>query len=165
MSTTASIYHKNFCEVMSSDGYPANAIKNIMKVKSNIVNGKGFNEDIDLSFTDTPDDTLNYKYVISDDGSELSIRGYESDDARVAVIDLNTLFEMYTQDEEAFQSWVSDASDYMEISTDDLQMETDEYMDKYDGNAFDWAYHTMAKCTVKRIEDIHGNIEKALTTV
>ena len=154
MSTTASLTHKKFNQVFTSDGYPTNVIPQIMKVKTNLDAGRGFNEDINMAFNDSPDDTLHYKYIISDDGSELSIRGYGGEDVRVAVIDLDVLFDMYTKDKDTFKQWLSDSGEYMEISPEELAMETADYVTKYNGNAFDYGYHMMAKCTVKRIENI-----------
>ena len=155
MSTTASLTFKNKNQKFKSDGYPSNVIPAIMGIKAAVLNGESFDSTIHnyepLQFKNRPDSTTNYIYSISDDFTELSLLGYDKT-ADVVVLDLDVLFDIFTKDMECFTNTMADISDYVVITPEDLEMSTDEFMSTYNGNAFDYAFHSMAKCIVKRIE-------------
>ena len=140
MSTRASLaFGKNIVGI-ADDGYPANVIPQILGVMdSDFAAGM---DSINLSLCKINDEQLfDYRYIVSKDLKELEIVSQMTE----TIINLEQLYSMYSQSEEAFSMFIAEVDDYIGIPNNELQMTTDQYIESIGGNAFDYAFHMMAK--------------------
>jgi len=139
MSTRASLAFGENIVGIADDGYPENVIPQILGVMNGDFAAGMKSIDLPLcKISETPSD---YGYIVSDDLKELKVISYHSS----TVINLEQLFNMYSQSEEAFGMFLAEVDDYIGIPNVELQMTTDEYIESIGGNAFDYAFHMMAK--------------------